>query len=82
MKRWNKKISCYLIFEGIKGLALSDGYWKIIPYKVAAAFLKHLLPYVTPRVVGTAKNAPDSDRRDFVGWQVPLSTEGQSLEVP
>ncbi|KAK2149537.1 hypothetical protein LSH36_447g01025 [Paralvinella palmiformis] len=35
--------------------------------KVAAAFLKHLLPYVTPRVVGMAKNAPDSDRRDLVG---------------
>ena len=34
--------------------------------KVAAAFLKHLLPYITPRVVGTAKNAPDSDRRKIV----------------
>ena len=32
-------------------------------HKVAAAFPKHLLPDVTPRVVGTAKNAPDPDRR-------------------
>jgi len=30
-------------------------------HKVAAAFLKHLLLQVTPSVVGTAKNAPDSD---------------------
>ena len=37
-------------------------------HKVAAAFLKHLLPYVTPRVVGTAKNAPGSDRNYLVGW--------------
>ena len=36
-------------------------------HKVAAAFLKHLLPHVTPRVVER---------------QVPLSTEEQSLEVP
>ena len=36
-------------------------------HTVAAAFLKHLLPYVTPRVVGTVKNAPDSERRDLVG---------------
>ena len=36
-------------------------------HKVAAVFLKHLLLYVTPRVIGTAKNAPDSDRRDLVG---------------
>ena len=35
-------------------------------HKVAAAFLKHLLPYVTPPVVSTAKNAPDSDHRDIV----------------
>ena len=34
------------------------------------AFLKHLLSYVTPRVVGMAKNASDSDRRDLVGWYV------------
>ena len=36
-------------------------------HKVAVAFLKHLLPYVTPRVVGMAKNAPDSDQRCLVG---------------
>ena len=35
-------------------------------HKVAVVFLKHLLPYVTPRVVGTAKNGPDSDRRELV----------------
>ena len=48
-------------------------------HKVAAAVLKYLLPYATPRVVGTAKNVPDSGRRDFVGSyerQVSLSTEG------
>ena len=28
----NKTISLYLLFEGINGLALTDGYWKIIPY--------------------------------------------------
>ena len=60
-------------------------------HKVAAAFLKHLLPYVGPRVwpldvllerlrmlqtqtVDTL--SADTER------QVPLSTEGQSLEVP
>ena len=48
-------------------------------HKVAAGLLKHLLPFFTPGVVGTAKSAPDSDGRDLV---VPLSTEGQSLEVP
>jgi len=36
-------------------------------HNVAATFLKHILPFVTPRVVGTAKNAPDSDPRDLVG---------------
>jgi len=36
-------------------------------HKIAAAFLKHLLPFVTQPVIGTAKNAPDSDRRDLVG---------------
>ena len=48
-------------------------------HKVAAAFLKHILPYVTLRVVGTAKNAADSDHRYLVAdteRQVPLSTEG------
>jgi len=35
-------------------------------HKVAAAFLKHRLTYVTPRVVGMTKNAPDSDHRDLV----------------
>jgi len=52
-------------------------------HKVAAAFLKHLLPYVTPRVVVTAKNAPDSDCRDLstnTVCQVPLSTEGGPLK--
>ena len=51
-------------------------------HNVPAAFLKHILPYVTPDVVGTAKNAPDSDRRADTERQVLLSTEGQSLEVP
>ena len=54
-------------------------------HKVAAAFLKQLLPYVTPNVVGTAKNAPDSAVETLSAdtvRQVPLSTEGQSLEVP
>jgi len=36
-------------------------------HKVAAAFLKNILPYVTLRVVGKAKNAPDSDGTDLVG---------------
>ena len=29
-------------------------------HKVAAAFLKHLLAFATPRFLGTYKNAPDS----------------------
>ena len=36
-------------------------------YRVAAAFLKHLLPYVTPRVLGTVSSVSDSDLRDLVG---------------
>ena len=39
-------------------------YTRVVIHTVAAAFLKHLLPYVTPR--DTAKNAPDSDRGDIV----------------
>jgi len=49
-------------------------------HKVAAAFLKHLLPYVTPRVVGTAKNAPDSDCRDIVADTVRQVLRGSPLK--
>jgi len=54
-------------------------------HKVTAAFLKHLLPYVTPRVVGTLRMlqtqtvetlSADNER------QVSLSIERLSLEVP
>ena len=31
------------------------------------AFLKHLLSYVTPPVVGMAQNTPDSDSWDIAG---------------
>ena len=35
-------------------------------HRVAAAFSKHLLPYVTPRVFGTVSSGSDSDVRDLV----------------
>jgi len=51
-------------------------------HKVAAAFLKHLLPYVTPRVVSTVKNASDSDCRDLVGWYGMTSSSKYWGAVP
>ena len=36
-------------------------------HTVAAALLRHLLPYVTPCVCGTVSRASDSELRDLVG---------------
>ena len=36
-------------------------------HRVAAAFLKHMLPYVIPRVLGIVSSVLDSDLRDLVG---------------
>ena len=59
-----EKISFYLLFERVIHFLIVNGR---LFHRVAAAFLKHLLLYVTPCIFGTVISASDSDLRDLVG---------------
>jgi len=56
-KAERKRLVCILFLKVSRVLQFLTVTGRLF-HKAVAAFLKHLLPYVTPRVIGMAKNAP------------------------